>query len=121
MKYGLTYWDTSVGYGGGKAETGLGEFFANNPDVREKVFMVTKSEPCIRHQNQGIERIEEEFNTSYQRFGNYTTGQMGAAVGYAASICKKYNASPRDVYQKHLDELIKLVLSSNRYIHEPRQ
>jgi len=48
-----------------------------------------------------------------------TTGQMGAAVGYAASICKKYDALPRDVYQKYLEEYMKLVLSSNDYLHNP--
>jgi hypothetical protein len=42
-----------------------------------------------------------------------TTGQMGAAVGYAASICKKYNISPREVYQNYLEEYMRLVLSSN--------
>ncbi|WP_111708294.1 FAD-dependent oxidoreductase [Lutibacter citreus] len=42
-----------------------------------------------------------------------TTGQMGAAVGYAASICKKYKTTPRAVYQKHLNEYMKLVLSSS--------
>lgn len=42
-----------------------------------------------------------------------TTGQMGAAVGYAASICKKYNTNPREVYLEHLEELMKLVLLSN--------
>jgi hypothetical protein len=44
-----------------------------------------------------------------------TTGQMGAAVGYAASVCKKYNISPREVYQDHLDELMSLVLTSNEF------
>lgn len=42
-----------------------------------------------------------------------TTGQMGAAVGYAASVCKKYNIYPRDVYEKHLKEYIDLVASSD--------
>ncbi len=28
-----------------------------------------------------------------------TTGQMGVAVGYAASLCKKYACSPRDIYR----------------------
>jgi hypothetical protein len=48
-----------------------------------------------------------------------TTGQMGAAVGYAASICKKYNVTPREVYQKHLEEYMKLVLSSNESVPNP--
>ena len=42
-----------------------------------------------------------------------TTGQMGASVGYAASICKKYNVNPRDVYQKYLAEYMDLVLNSD--------
>ena len=40
-----------------------------------------------------------------------TTGQMGAAVGFAASLCKKYNASPRDIYQTHLKEYLNLIES----------
>jgi len=37
-----------------------------------------------------------------------TTGQMGVAVGYAASVCKKYNATPRQVYEKHIEHLVEL-------------
>jgi Dehydrogenases (flavoproteins) len=40
-----------------------------------------------------------------------TTGQMGAAVGIAASVCKKYNINPRDVYQAHLKEYMQLIES----------
>ena len=38
-----------------------------------------------------------------------TTGQMGVAVGYAASLCKKYNTNPRGVYKNHIRELQKLI------------
>jgi hypothetical protein len=38
-----------------------------------------------------------------------TTGQMGAAVGLAASVCKKHSANPRDVYTSHLDEYLELI------------
>jgi hypothetical protein len=38
-----------------------------------------------------------------------TTGQMGVAVGYAASLCRKYNTNPRGVYLNHIDELKKLI------------
>lgn len=34
-----------------------------------------------------------------------TTGMMGEVVGMAASICKKHDASPREVYRNHLPEL----------------
>ncbi|HRX12259.1 MAG TPA: FAD-dependent oxidoreductase [Draconibacterium sp.] len=38
-----------------------------------------------------------------------TTGQMGAAVGIAASVCKKHKANPRDVYTNYLDEYLELI------------
>jgi hypothetical protein len=38
-----------------------------------------------------------------------TTGQMGVATGYAASLCKKYNTSPRGVYLAHINELKSLI------------
>jgi hypothetical protein len=38
-----------------------------------------------------------------------TTGQMGVAVGYAASLCRKYNTSPRGVYLNHINVLKNLI------------
>lgn len=38
-----------------------------------------------------------------------TTGQMGIATGYAASLCKKYKTTPRSIYKEHIDELRKLI------------
>ncbi len=38
-----------------------------------------------------------------------TCGQMGIATGYAAALCKKYNASPREVGKKHISELRRLI------------
>ena len=38
-----------------------------------------------------------------------TTGQMGAAVGIAASVCKKHKVNPRDVYTTYLDEYLDLI------------
>ena len=40
-----------------------------------------------------------------------TTGAMGEVVGMAASLCKKHNATPRQIYQYHLDELRQLMRS----------
>jgi hypothetical protein len=36
---------------------------------------------------------------------------MGEGVGMAASLCKKFDTTPREVYQKHLDELKQLMAS----------
>ncbi len=41
-----------------------------------------------------------------------TTGQMGVAVGYAASLCKKYSINPRGIYKDHIEELKNLIYLS---------
>lgn len=38
-----------------------------------------------------------------------TTGMMGELVAIASTLCKKYNCQPREVYTKHLNELISLL------------
>ena len=38
-----------------------------------------------------------------------TCGQMGIATGYAAALCKKHSATPRQVGQEHIKELRSLV------------
>lgn len=49
-----------------------------------------------------------------------TTGMMGEVVGRAASLCKKYNCTPREVYEKHLDELIALVKTPLSKVPPPK-
>ena len=53
------------------------------------------------------------FSTSHVGLGGprvmRTTGQMGAAVGFAASLCKKYDVNPRDIYTGYLDEYMDLI------------
>jgi hypothetical protein len=38
-----------------------------------------------------------------------TTAQMGIATGYAAALCKRYQASPRDIAKDHITELRQLI------------
>ena len=38
-----------------------------------------------------------------------TCGQMGIATGFAAVVCKKHNASPKEVGQTHIKELRELI------------
>ena len=38
-----------------------------------------------------------------------TTGMMGEVVGMAASLCNKYQATPRDIYHYYLEELKSLM------------
>ena len=42
-----------------------------------------------------------------------TTGQMGAAVGYAAALCKENHCMPRDIYEQHLEQYMQLIKSSS--------
>ena len=44
-----------------------------------------------------------------------TGGQMGVAVGAAAALCKKYRATPREVYESHLPELLDVVAERGEY------
>ncbi len=38
-----------------------------------------------------------------------TTGQMGVAVGFAASLCRKYHVNPAGIYPAHIKELQDLI------------
>jgi hypothetical protein len=40
-----------------------------------------------------------------------TGGMMGEVVGMAASLCKELKVNPGDVYENHLDELIRLFMT----------
>ena len=44
-----------------------------------------------------------------------TTGQMGIAVGAAAFLCRRFNTTPRGVYQEHLTELQDIVFERGAY------
>ncbi len=43
VKWGVTYWDTANSYEGGNSEQGIGKYFAQYPEDRKKIFLVTKS------------------------------------------------------------------------------
>lgn len=43
LRLGVTYWDTAHSYGYGRSEAGMGKYLASHPDLRPKLFLVTKS------------------------------------------------------------------------------
>ena len=43
-----------------------------------------------------------------------TGGMMGEVVGRAASLCKLHNVSPREVYEKYIDDLKRLLTQSTK-------
>ncbi len=57
LEWGIDYWDTAEGYGGGRSEDGIGRWFARNPDSRKQVFLVTKLSP--RRGTDFTPRLEE--------------------------------------------------------------
>ena len=38
-------------------------------------------------------------------------GQFGVATAAAAFLCKKYNTTPRGIYQEHIKELQEILLT----------
>lgn len=70
LKWGVTYWDTADCYEGGRSERGIGEFFANYPKTREKIFLVTKSDArdpkgMTRLLNRSLERMNTDYIDLY--------------------------------------------------------
>jgi len=57
LEWGIDYWDTAEGYGGGRSEDGIGRWFARNPDSRKQVFLVTKL--SLRRGTDFTPRLEE--------------------------------------------------------------
>jgi predicted aldo/keto reductase-like oxidoreductase len=62
LDWGINYWDTSSGYAGGNSERGIGKFFANNPDARKKVFLVTKASGA-----RTVADVDKRLQTSFKR------------------------------------------------------
>ena len=67
LQYNTTYWDTAYGYAGGNSELGIGKFISQNPEVRKKLFIVTKASRA--HSAEDFEhRLQsslERMNTDY--------------------------------------------------------
>ena len=66
LDWGINYWDTAEGYGGGGSEEGIGRWFARNPDTRKQVFLVTKLSPknganFTRRLEESLERLHTEY------------------------------------------------------------
>lgn len=63
---GVTCWDSSRGYIGGKSEKGIGKYFNKFPEDRQKIFLITKSgasEPddLTQHLYKSLERMKTDY------------------------------------------------------------
>ena len=43
LDWGINYWDTAHNYAGGNSELGIGKFLSKNPELRKKLFIVSKA------------------------------------------------------------------------------
>jgi hypothetical protein len=67
LKWGVSYWDTTDNYAGGNSELGIGKFISGNPQLRKKLFLVTKSAgtaACEDLEN-GLRASLERMKTEY--------------------------------------------------------
>jgi hypothetical protein len=69
LNWGVTYWDTADCYQRG-SERGIGKFFSNRPDAREKIFLVSKSDArdpdgMTKLLNRSLERMKTDYIDLY--------------------------------------------------------
>jgi predicted aldo/keto reductase-like oxidoreductase len=78
MDWGVTYWDTAEGYGGGNSEKGMGTFLEKNPQARKDLFIVTKTHggDMTDSLNKSLERLKTDYVDAYFLHGS--TGGFSA-------------------------------------------
>tara|TARA_R110000868_G_scaffold1647_4_gene13294 strand:+ start:19249 stop:21045 length:1797 start_codon:yes stop_codon:yes gene_type:complete len=91
----------------------------NNPDFISEALFYKAPEYYIPYRSLYSKNIKNlfmagrNFSCSHLGLGGprvmRTTGQMGAAVGFAASLCDKYDVMPRDIYDRYLNEYLELI------------
>ena len=69
MDWGVTYWDTADCYQRG-SEKGIGKFFSRQPDAREKLFLVSKSDArdpdgMTQLLNRSLDRMKTDYIDLY--------------------------------------------------------
>ncbi|RDB07266.1 FAD-dependent oxidoreductase [Runella aurantiaca] len=88
------------------------EFFAGTKHI--KVAPYTIPYRCLYSKNiSNLFMAGRNISTTHVAFGSTrvmrTCGMMGEVVGFAAYLTKKYNTSPRGVYQEYLPELMAII------------
>ena len=62
LEFGVTYWDTANSYSGGNSELGIGKFLSRYPEVRKKLFIVSKASDA-----RTVADVERRLQTSLKR------------------------------------------------------
>jgi hypothetical protein len=67
LQHNVTYWDTAHGYNGGNSEIGIGTFLKKNPEIRQKLFIVTKASGVEGRKDTVAEQLEQRLQESLKR------------------------------------------------------
>jgi len=67
IQHNVTYWDTAHNYAGGNSEIAIGTFLGKNPEVRRKLFIVTKASGVNSKQGNVAEQLEQRLQESLRR------------------------------------------------------
>ncbi len=62
LRWGINYWDTAHSYTGGNCELTIGKLFLRNPEVRKKLFLVSKASRA-----RTVADVEDRLQTSLKR------------------------------------------------------
>lgn len=62
FQLGVTYWDTAPDYAGQNSELGIGKFISRHPQVRKKLFIVTKASDAVT-----VSDVERALQASLKR------------------------------------------------------
>jgi predicted aldo/keto reductase-like oxidoreductase len=80
MDWGVTYWDTADCYQRG-SERGIGKFFSRQPNAREKIFLVSKSDArdpngMTELLNRSLDRMKTDYVDLYFVHGIYRIDEL---------------------------------------------
>jgi len=67
IQHNVTYWDTAHSYAGGNSEIPIGAFLKKNPEIRQKLFIVTKASGVSGGKDTVAEQLEQRLQESLKR------------------------------------------------------
>jgi predicted aldo/keto reductase-like oxidoreductase len=67
LKWGVTYWDTAYGYTNGNSELCIGKFLEARPEMRKKLFIVSKASGAgnVKEAEERLQESLKRMNTDY--------------------------------------------------------
>jgi predicted aldo/keto reductase-like oxidoreductase len=73
LQLGVTFWDCAYSYANGNAELGIGKIFEEQPALRKKMIIVSKSggtpEEMENHLQESLKRLKTDYIDIYYRHG----------------------------------------------------